>query len=208
MRALLALLAVLVCGAASAQQPAKTPNLRRPEAVLATAPTGMEMQFLPQADQVSFDGTYLVLDGVSPMIPFFVDRPLRVTGVITPEQFGDIWALSEASLKLGPAVATIAVMSANRTPSPIAELHAVTVSGNRMVFEARMISGQLPDATGPVTLMFRPRMWWPRWRDGKMAGAVPDGPSGPEIACYLTLPMNQSICRGITMPMPVPTPVH
>ncbi len=206
MRALIAVIASLLAGAALAQQPPPGRDLRQLSATPTAAPAGMEILFAPQAEHVVFDGTHLILDGISPVVPFFVDRPLRIAGAITPEQFVEIWGLSEQSLKIGPPVATIAVVSASRAPSPIVELRSVSVSGRMMTFEARLVSGDLPEAAGPVALMFRPRLWWPRWREGFAARQPSAVPTGPDIACFMTFAMGQSICHGVSTPRPLPAP--
>lgn len=205
MRVLLAVIAFLVCGPVFAQQQ-RPQDAARLGATATAAPAGMEIMFAPQGAHVRYDGTYLILDDVSPVVPFFVDRPLRIAGAITPDQFVEIWGLSEASMRLGPPVASVAVISASRGPAPIVEVESVSVTGQTMTFKVRMVSGDLPEVSGPAALMFRPRLWWPRWREGLAARQPSAVPTGPDIACFMTFAMNQSICHGITTPMPVAPP--
>lgn len=196
MRILAVVIALLLAGPALAQKAPGT-NKSLLEASATAAPGGMEILFAPQAERLRFDGTYLTLEGVAPMVPFFVDRPLRIAGAVSTTQFTEIWALSEKSLKIGPPIASVALISDSRDPSPIVELHSVSLSEGTAVFEAKLVSGDLPEAAGPVTLMFQPRVWWPRPRNGM---ATRPAPGTPDIACFVTHTMGQSMCHGVEPP--------
>ena len=197
MRILAIVIAFLLAGPALAQR-ASNSELARLGASATAAPAGMEILFSLQADRVLFDGKYLTLDGVAPVAPFFADRPLRIAGAVTLSQFAGIWALSETAMRLGPPVASVMVISDGRDPAPIVELHSISIGDRLITFEAKVLSGELPDASGPVALMFRPRVWWPR-SPGQGPGAP--APAGtPDISCFMTFVMGQSMCRGVLAP--------
>jgi len=86
-----------------------------------TAP--VELLFVQMATSGTFtktdDGYSLVLDGVNPQTIYFSDRPNRITGHITTEDFVNNWGLGNNSFESDPPNAAITILGADETEDTI-----------------------------------------------------------------------------------------
>ncbi len=158
--------------APAAQAPAAAPA-PAPEIHIARP---VEMMVTQQAAALTFDGKTLTLTGVAPVGAFTIDRPERIGGTMTTEQFGKLWNATVALLKNDPPNVAITTLGPVPTQA-IVELGAVTQSGSTLSFNAVVLDGELPpkgELVGLTTAptVFRPmkevhgflRCWWsPYW---------------------------------------------
>lgn len=168
--------------------PAPAPAVATPAAPAAAAPAPaevkpeihiarpVEMMLTQQAAAMTFDGKVLTLTGVSPTAAFAIDRPERIGGTMTTEQFAKMWNATVAMMKNDPP--NVAVTTLGPVPTQaVVELGAATVSGTTVSFNAVVLDGMLPPngqlvgmTTAPT--VFRPmrevhgflKCWWsPYW---------------------------------------------
>lgn len=136
----------------------------------------VEMMLTQQAQALAFDGKVLTLTGVSPTAAFAIDRPERIGGTMTTEQFVKMWNATVAMMKNDPP--NVSVSTLGPVPNQaIVELGAATLSGTTLSFNAVVLDGVLPPngqlvglTTAPT--VFRPmrevhgflKCWWsPYW---------------------------------------------
>lgn len=135
---------------------------KRPEVTIARP---IEMVIIQQAAGMTFDGKVLTLTGVPPVTAFAVDRPERIGGTMTTEQFVKLWNATVQVLKNDPPNAALTVLG----PTPaqvVVELGTVTQEGTTLKFHAGLLDGDLPASGGPVNIVTAPTVYRPMERDG------------------------------------------
>lgn len=129
----------------------------RPEVQIARP---IEMLLNQQAAGMTFDGKTLTLTGVAPVTSFRVERPERIGGTMTTEQFVKLWNPTVAVFKNDPPNAALTVLG----PTPaqvIIELGTVTQNGTTLTYSATLLDGDIPAAGGPVNLVTAPVVYRP-----------------------------------------------
>ncbi|OYW35371.1 MAG: hypothetical protein B7Z45_06695, partial [Azorhizobium sp. 12-66-6] len=99
---------------------------RRPEVQISRP---IEMMLTQQAVSMAYDGKTLVLTGVAPLTTFEVDRPERIGGTMTTEQFAKLWNVTADIFKNDPPNAALTILGATPT-QVVVELGHVTQSGS------------------------------------------------------------------------------
>lgn len=149
--------------AASAQTPAPAPQTtaagtpKRAEVHIARP---IEMTISQQAAGMTYDGKTLTLTGISPVTSFSVDRPERIAGSMTTEQFVKLWNATVDMLRNDPPNAALTVLGATPT-QVIVKLGSVTREGNALTFHVKLMDGDLPASGGPVNLVTAPTIYRP-----------------------------------------------
>ncbi|MFG1461433.1 hypothetical protein V5F77_00915 [Xanthobacter sp. DSM 24535] len=153
---------------------------RRPEVQIARP---IEMMLTLQAANVAYDGKKLVLTGVAPLTTFTVDRPERIGGTMTAEQFAKLWNATADIFKNDPPNAALTILGATPT-QVIVELAHVVQSGSTLTFDVGLLDGDLPAAGGPVTLVMAPTVYRPLDH------------AGPFLKCWWSPYWVQRVCRA------------
>jgi hypothetical protein len=96
----------------------------------------------------SFDGDTLTLEGV-PAVLYFSDRPARIAGHVSVNDFVAGWDQGSDSFAGDPPNAALSVLGANET---VVELTSVVQDGDTMTFGVTVIDGILPETFGPASL--------------------------------------------------------
>lgn len=152
--------------AAPAQETAPEIRVARP----------IEMMLTQQAASLSFDGKVLTLQGVAPTAAFAIDRPERIGGTMTTEQFVKMWNATVAMMKNDPPNVALTTLGPVPTQA-IVELGAASLSGSTLSFNTVVLDGTVPPSGQLVSLttqptVFRPmkevhgflKCWWsPYW---------------------------------------------
>ncbi|MEW6122978.1 MAG: hypothetical protein AB1698_10230 [Pseudomonadota bacterium] len=129
----------------------------RPEVQIARP---IEMLLTQQAASMTFDGKTLTLTGVPPVTSFRVERPERIGGTMTTEQFVKLWNATVAIFKNDPPNAALTVLGPTPT-QVIIELGSVTQNGTTLTYNATLLDGDIPSAGGPVNLVTAPVVYRP-----------------------------------------------
>lgn len=136
----------------------------------------IEMMLTLQAGALTFDGKILTLTDVSPTSAFTIDRPERIGGTMTLEQYVKLWNATVAMLKNDPPNVSLTTLGPVPTQA-IVELGTVTLEGNKLSANAVVLDGVLPPSGQLVSVttaptIFRPlaevreflKCWWsPYW---------------------------------------------
>jgi hypothetical protein len=129
-------------GASDEAQPAET-----------TARERAELLFVQESKGVTFDGDTLTMTGVEPQVLFFTDRPERLAGYLTIDEF--LSAVSEGpdSFAKDPPNATLASLEGDEFADVVLELtQRPRYEDDNLVFKIEVIQGELPLTGGPSAL--------------------------------------------------------
>ena len=121
-------------------------------------PVILEEMFVQIARTVTSDQTTLTLGEISPSTLYFSDRPERVVGHMTTEQFVDQWSEGPNSFLEDPPNAVLSYIgTGDDLPSDaVVVLRDPTASGNSLTYSIEVLDGSLPAESGPVTLFIDP----------------------------------------------------
>jgi hypothetical protein len=118
----------------------------------------LEEMFVQIARTVISDQTTLTLQGVSPSTLYFSDRPERVVGHMTIEQFVDQWTEGPNSFFEDPPNAVLSYVGTGEDiPSDaVVVLRDPVVSGSSLSYSIEVLDGTVPAESGAVTLFIDP----------------------------------------------------
>ena len=117
-----------------------------------------ESMFVQTAQGMRSDGKTLTLRGVTPSTLFFSDRPKRVVGQMSTEDFVDLWGVGDNSFQTDPPNAVLSFLEAG---ADVPEDVVVVISdpkliGGGLTYSIEVLEGTLPAQAGPVTLFVDP----------------------------------------------------
>ena len=117
-----------------------------------------EEMFVQIARNVTSDESTLTLQDVSPSTLYFSDRPERVVGHMTTEQFVDQWSEGPNSFLEDPpnAVLSYVGMGEDLPSDAVVVLRDPVVSGNSLRYSIEVLDGTVPATSGAVTLFIDP----------------------------------------------------
>ena len=118
----------------------------------------LEEMFVQIARSVTSDQTTLTLEDVSPSTLYFSDRPERVVGHMTTDQFVQQWTEGPNSFSEDPPNAVLSyVGSAEDTPSDaVVILRDPVASGTTLSYSIKVLDGTVPAESEAVTLFIDP----------------------------------------------------
>ena len=111
------------------------------------------------AEGAKLEGGKLVLDGVMPSATLFTSRPVRTVGhMVTPDMV-DVW--HTGSFAKDPPNATVSVFSkdGSTVSDAVVVLNTATLEGEQLVFDVKVLEGELGKADGPASV-FIDTLWW------------------------------------------------
>ena len=136
-----------------------------------TAPAPQSLLFAQTAQAMRFDGTTMTLKGIPPVTLFFSDRPYRLTGHIGNDRYVELWSGIQDSFKADPPNAALALLDEPGKSPIVVELMSATLRDDELSYEVRVLEGELPAESGPVSLFIDPPP--PRWGPGPGRGWGP-----------------------------------
>ncbi len=103
---------------------------------------------------VSEKGT-ITLKGVSPTTLFFSDRPMRIAGHYTTEEFVQMWGEGKQSFKSDPPNATLSIFQEDRDKltDVVVKLSHPKLEGDNLTYHVAILEGQMP-AKGGICSLF------------------------------------------------------
>jgi hypothetical protein len=118
-----------------------------------TQSTAPQVQFVQVAKNVAFKDGVLTLGDASPMTTFFSDRPQRLTGQIRNDLFAKLWNEGKNGFKNDPPNAALTVFNpAGKPNQTIVVLTNPRLDGKSILFDARVLRGEIPAQGGESTL--------------------------------------------------------
>jgi len=108
---------------------------------------GIEAMFVQVARDFSKDGDKVTFHGLSPATLFFSDRPQRVVGHLTAEQFVGEWDKGENSFAEDPPNGVISFLeTGDEAPEDaIVVLKDPALDGDSITYSVELLEGSLPE---------------------------------------------------------------
>src|SRR5437773_9889701 len=134
------------------------PPVPSPSPVITWTATGKQSEknvdvlFVQNAKNVTFDKGKLVLRGVNSVTVCFTDRPARMAGHMQTSQFVPLWSWGKDSFLKDNPNATLSVFSGDNVSDLVVELSNPQLSGEDLTYDARILEGTLPAEGGPCAL--------------------------------------------------------
>ena len=118
----------------------------------------VQMLFVQNAKDVVMKDGRLTLIGVSPTTIFFSDRPKRIAGHMSTEDFVLDWqkGTSKESFHTDPPNGTLSVLAANEIVDIVVELKNPRLAGGDLVYDTNVLEQDEPIPSGPVSLFIDP----------------------------------------------------
>ena len=121
-------------------------------------PDVFEALFVQSAQGVTSDDGMIKLHGLAPSTLMFSDRPERIVGHLTTEQFVDGWGHGENSFLEDPPNAVLSFLGeGDGSPEDVVvTLTNPQMEGEGLTYNAAVLDGELPDSSGPCSLFIDP----------------------------------------------------
>jgi hypothetical protein len=117
----------------------------------------VEEMFVQLAEGMTCTKAELTLHGVGPSTLYFSDRPERVVGHLTTEQFVDDWGLGPNSFESDPPNAVLSYATPDGSLADVVvELSAPRLDDGALSYTISTLEGALPATAGPCTLFIDP----------------------------------------------------
>ncbi len=174
----------------------------------------VQFLFVQNAGGMVFDNGAITLRGVSPTTLFFSDRPMRIAGHYTTEEFVETWGEGKDSFLADPPNATLSIFEKEKDKllDVVVKLSNPQLKGRDLTYNVAIIEGQMP-AQGGVCSLFIDIIGMP-WTPISFAGAarrwtaraVVAGAAATSVAAAATIAA-QPTTVVVTQPAPPPTTV-
>ncbi len=112
----------------------------------------VDVLFVQNAKNVSFNKGKLVLRGVNPVTVCFTDRPARMAGHMQTSRFVPLWSHGKDSFLKDNPNATLSVFRGDNVSDLVVELSNPQLSGNDLTYDARILEGTPPTNGGACAL--------------------------------------------------------
>lgn len=109
----------------------------------------IEALFVQTAHGMSYENGKLTLDSLAPTTLFFSDRPDRVTGHITTEEFVNSWDKGPDSFESNPPNAVLSIFHTDTVSDIVVELTDPVHTGSQLTYSAEILDGEMPATGGP-----------------------------------------------------------
>jgi hypothetical protein len=116
------------------------------------APNEIEALFVQTANSMSYHGGKLNLHGLAPTTLFFSDRPDRVTGHITSEDFVDSWDKGNDSFASDPPNAVLSIFHREGVSDVVVVLDQPELAHDILTYNVEILDGEMPAKGGHVSL--------------------------------------------------------
>lgn len=112
----------------------------------------VDVLFVQNAKNVSFDQGKLVLREVNPVTVCFTDRPARMAGHMQTSRFVPLWSQGKDSFLKDNPNATLSIFSGDNIADLVVELSNPQLSGSDLTYDARILEGTSPANGGACAL--------------------------------------------------------
>jgi hypothetical protein len=112
----------------------------------------IEALFVQTAHDVSYDEGKLTLHTVAPTTLFFSDRPDRVTGHITSQEFVESWDKGDDSFASNPPNAVLSIFHPEGVSDIVVELMDPSLTSGQLTYVVEILDGEMPASGGPSAL--------------------------------------------------------
>jgi hypothetical protein len=112
----------------------------------------VDVLFVQNAKNMTFNNGKLVLRGVNPVTVCFTDRPARMAGHMQTSKFVPLWSHGKDSFLKDNPNATLSVFRGDNVSDLVVELSNPQLSGNDLTYDARILEGTAPTNGGACAL--------------------------------------------------------
>ena len=112
----------------------------------------IEALFVQTSHGMSYEDGRLTLQTTAPTTLFFSDRPDRVTGHISTEEFVDSWDKGPDSFESNPPNAVLSIFHPDSVSDIVVELIDPVLSGSELTYDVVILDGEIPASGGPSAL--------------------------------------------------------
>ncbi len=112
----------------------------------------IEALFVQTSHGMSYEDGRLSLQTTAPTTLFFSDRPDRVTGHISTEEFVDSWDKGPDSFESNPPNAVLSIFHPDSVSDIVVELIDPVLSGSELTYDVVILDGEIPASGGPSAL--------------------------------------------------------
>src|SRR6266498_3780302 len=112
----------------------------------------VDVLFVQNAKNVSFNKGKLVLRGVNPVTVCFTDRPARMAGHMQTSKLVPLWSQGKDSFLKDNPNATLSIFGGGNVSDLVVELSNPQLSGNDLTYDARILEGTPPVNGGACAL--------------------------------------------------------
>jgi hypothetical protein len=101
---------------------------------------------------MAYDDGQLTLNGIAPTTLYFSDRPNRITGHISTDEFFDTWGDGDDSFASDPPNAVLSIFSEEEVNDVVVVLKDPALDGDQMSYQVEILDGEMPASGGPSSL--------------------------------------------------------
>lgn len=112
----------------------------------------IEALFVQTSHGMSYDDGKLTLQTLAPTTLFFSDRPDRVTGHISSQEFVDSWDKGADSFASTPPNAVLSIFHSDMVSDVVVELMDPVLEGHTLSYKVVILDGEMPAEGGPSAL--------------------------------------------------------
>ena len=116
------------------------------------AAPGTSWLAIQNATAMTFDGKVLTLQGISPTVVAFTDRPKRMAADVPLDLVLKGWDKGKDSLKKDPPNAGVSVVSEGAIQTAVVVLINPRRTGDSLSYDVRVLEGTLPSSGGPTSI--------------------------------------------------------
>ena len=127
----------------------------RPRGVRAEEESGeneVEYLFVQNAGNVVLADGMLTMKGINPATLYFSDRPERIVGHVSAEEFIGLWDDGDDSFKDDPPNAALSVVVGSAPRLSVVVLRNPRLHGNELAYDVEVLDGEASARGGPASL--------------------------------------------------------
>ena len=121
-------------------------------AAFAAAGDDIEYMFAQTSGGISIADGRITLNNVSAATLFFSDRPERLTGHVTTDEFVDSWGAGDNSFAADPPNAVLSIFEEETVNDVVVVLSDPVLSNGDLSYAVEVTDGELAASAGPVSL--------------------------------------------------------
>jgi len=115
-------------------------------------PEKIPLLFVQSAEGAELSNTTLTLKNVAPSTIYFSDRPKRLAGHVTREEFLNVWAEGKDSFRSDPPNATLSVLGGEKPVNAVVKLTNPRLQGHDLIYDVKILQGSPIKAGGAASL--------------------------------------------------------
>jgi hypothetical protein len=111
-----------------------------------------EALYAQTAAGMAYEDGQLTLNGIGPTTLYFSDRPQRITGHVSTDEFFDTWGEGDDSFAEDPPNAVLSIFSEDEVNDIVVVLKNPELDGDQMSYQVNILDGEMPASGGASSL--------------------------------------------------------